>query len=516
MKRMLKATVDRPTNATDSVSLMREWLYNNRSELAVATIGMNHYGYSYDTIGNRLWSADNIITNSYSANNLNQYTTVGRPAPSAPQTSLAYDADGNMTRDGAYTYSYDAENRLRSVTSRSMTNGAIRVLNAYNHRNRRIRKTVQRLSLSIAQPPALPVEIREWLMLETHTFVWDGNNIVLEKVEFANGTIRTFEYFWGPDKSGTEEGAGGVGGLLAVSRNDQFYFPTFDNNGNVTRYIDESGNVVAAYEYDDFGRTISQSGPLADFFRHRFSTKYYDPETGDYYYINRFYSPDWHVWLNRDPIGEMGGCLLYGFCSNNPLISFDLLGQYELTLISDDTSNGDVLMWYLHSNAGNVIHSNIHSANQLLDVIRRENYRRGSPITVLNLSGHGLTSGSGISFEKGKGFDVGKSYKELWPYLAENAVIRIWSCNAASTWQKCNNLRNAAIELDATIYANTGEVYSGPDGNLLSRVSRRVVAWITGESEGEWRVFTPLPKIHAEGFRPAPRAFRILREEFMK
>ena len=102
--------IGRPTNATDSVSLMREWLYNNRSELAAATIGIDHYGYSYDTIGNRLWSTDNIITNSYTANSLNQYTTVGRAAPSAPQTSLLHDADGNMTGDGMYTDSYDAEN----------------------------------------------------------------------------------------------------------------------------------------------------------------------------------------------------------------------------------------------------------------------------------------------------------------------------------------------------------------------------------------------------------------------
>ena len=35
--------------------------------------------------------------------------------------------------------------------------------------------------------------------------------------EFANGTTRTIEYFWGADKSGTEQGAGGVEGLLAVS-----------------------------------------------------------------------------------------------------------------------------------------------------------------------------------------------------------------------------------------------------------------------------------------------------------
>ena len=59
------------------------------------------------------------------------------------------------------------------------------------------------------------------------------------------------QYFWGLDLSDTLQGAGGVGGLLAVSRNGRFYFPTFDNNGNVTRYVNKFGNVVAAYEYDD-------------------------------------------------------------------------------------------------------------------------------------------------------------------------------------------------------------------------------------------------------------------------
>ncbi len=52
----------RPTNATDSASLAREWLYNRRSELAAASIGTNHYGYAYDTIGNRLWASANADT----------------------------------------------------------------------------------------------------------------------------------------------------------------------------------------------------------------------------------------------------------------------------------------------------------------------------------------------------------------------------------------------------------------------------------------------------------------------
>ena len=205
-------------------------------------------------------------------------------------------------------------------------------MNSYDYRRRRISKTVQRLSISVTPPPSPPIETREWQTVATHTFVWDGNNIVLEKIQFANGATRTAEYFWGMDKSGTEQGAGGVGGLLAVSCSGQFYFPTFDNNGNVTKYIDESGNVVAAYEYDDFGRVISQIGPLADFFRHRFSTKYYDSETKLCYYGYRFYSPDWRIWLNHDPIGEAGGVNLSMFVFNNPMFQFDADGRVVMPI----------------------------------------------------------------------------------------------------------------------------------------------------------------------------------------
>ena len=38
---------------------------------------------------------------------------------------------------------YDAENRLVLATPATLANGAVRVLNAYDHRHRRIRKIVQ-------------------------------------------------------------------------------------------------------------------------------------------------------------------------------------------------------------------------------------------------------------------------------------------------------------------------------------------------------------------------------------
>ena len=82
-------------------------------------------------------------------------------------------------------------------------------------------------------------------------------------------------------------------------------------------------------------RTLSQSGSLASFFRHRFSTKYCDMETELYYYDYRFYSSSLMRWLNRDPIDEQGGMNLYGFCANSPMSRYDSQGQSWLTCFGD-------------------------------------------------------------------------------------------------------------------------------------------------------------------------------------
>ena len=322
----------RPTNATDSASLTREWLYNHRSELAAAAVGTNRYGYAYDAIGNRLWSAANAVTNSYAVNCLNQYASILRASAPPREIVPQYDADGNMTRDGRFAYAYDAENRLVAVTSAAETNGAICVLNFYDHRSRRIRKVVQRLSVGVAPPPSPPAETRKWETTETHTFVWDGMNVVLERVAFADGTTRMVEYFWGLDKSGSEQGAGGVGGLLAASLDGVFHVPCYDHNGNIVRYVSETGAIVAQYVYAPYGNVVESSGPLADVFAFGFSTKCRDRETGLVAYQRRFYSPGLGRWLSRDPIGEEGGENLYAFGRNSPSWLLDALGL-ELLII---------------------------------------------------------------------------------------------------------------------------------------------------------------------------------------
>ncbi len=272
--------------------------YNPRSEVTSSIIQPSHTNrYDYDGIGNALWASFNAVTNAYIANTLNQYTNIANGSTVEP----AYDLDGNLTCDDRFGYAWDAENRLTAVYSNSLCI----VSNAYDHMSRRVLKVT---------PTA------------THTFVYDGWNLVSEVLSPVSGVPSTNLYVWGKDLSETLQGAGGVGGLLAISRNGSWYFPLYDNNGNVTAYADESDALAAEYAYDAFGQTIAQSGPMADAFPYRFSTKYFDADTGLYYYGYRFYAPELMRWISRDPIGERGGVSLYNIVHNDCVNKIDPTG----------------------------------------------------------------------------------------------------------------------------------------------------------------------------------------------
>ena len=316
---------EKRTDATAVYSVTNTFGYNPRSEVTNAVLGSDIYAYGYDSIGNHVFHAVNAVTNTYAANALNQYT------------NLVYDVDGNLLSGCGYTLTWDCENRLETVTSGNATNGSLKVANRYDHRHRRVTKQVFELS-GYSPPTGNPLDPGsgnpgEWNLLRTHTYFYDGWNLILETVAYTNGTADRIEYVWGLDLSGTMRGAGGIGGLLFEKRNGQVYIPFYDANGNVTAYVDANGNFRAQYLYDAFGNTVSQSGDMVDMFRFRFSTKYHEVETGFYYYIGRFYHPEFGRWLNRDPFGEVGGGNLYCFTENNPVMKLDWLGTHTISLV---------------------------------------------------------------------------------------------------------------------------------------------------------------------------------------
>ena len=108
---------------------------------------------------------------------------------------------------------------------------------AYDNRGRRVRKTVS------------DWDGTNWVQSYERTFVYDGWNLIAE-LDGNGEVIQT--YMWGPDLSGTLQGAGGVGGLLALdSAAEGVHFVACEGNGNVTGLVDASnGTRSATYEYD--------------------------------------------------------------------------------------------------------------------------------------------------------------------------------------------------------------------------------------------------------------------------
>jgi len=307
--------------------------YNARSEVISAAIGTNGYAYAYDPIGNRVWSAVNTLTNTYTANRLNQYTLISNPVnPVNPVQILpTYDADGNMRWDGKMRHFWDAENRLvQSQPYGIATNGAVRVVNRYDHRNRRVFKRVEILTgAEPVLPPSPPGNPGEWVEIRSTAFVWDNDRIAAEITSYTNGVVTTNAYFWGADMSGTADGAAGVGGLVRASLNGSDVLYCYDAHGNVTELVDaHSGAVVARYRYGVFGGTVRAEGPLAAANPWRFATRYHDGETGLIMFPRRPYSPGLGRFLSRDPIGTRGGLNEYGFVDNDPVNKHDHLGLY--------------------------------------------------------------------------------------------------------------------------------------------------------------------------------------------
>jgi len=197
-------------------------------------------------------------------------------------SAYQYDGIGNRIESvtGSTTLTWDAENRLTQITKADGT-----VINyAYDYLSRRISKTAGGTT--------------------TH-YLYNGWNCIAE----YQGNTLSKTLTWGSDLSGSMQGAGGVGGLLATTDHSAAgipsYYPTYDGNGNVSEYLDSSGTNVAHFEYDAFGNVNASTGAIADF-DIRFSTKKRDEESGLYYYGYRYYDPQTGRWPSRDPLEEYG------------------------------------------------------------------------------------------------------------------------------------------------------------------------------------------------------------------
>jgi len=283
----------------------------------------------------------------------------------SPEVST-YDADGNLTQDGLWNYTWDGENRLLRMETRTNaitdTSYWQRLDFTYDYMSRRIRKQVSGWTGTA------------WTLIGSKRFLYDGWNLI-GQVDEVTGVRLSF--VWGTDLSGTAQGAGGVGGLVAlVVHNGALagtYFFAYDGNGNLVALVSGSdGSEAARYEYGPFGEVIRATRPMAKVNPFRFSTKYQDDETDLLYYGYRYYNGSTGRWLSRDPIEEEGA--LFRLLSNDPNNDSDYLGLVSIkdikALITDSiTESAEAIFNFLQNHPAKAWE--ISALNRLLPPLKR-------------------------------------------------------------------------------------------------------------------------------------------------
>jgi RHS repeat-associated protein len=237
-----------------------------------------------------------------------------------------YDDDGNLTSDGRWTYTWDAESRLTNMEAIAAAPVAakLRLEFAYDSIGRRIQKKVYGWN----------VPTSSYQLQSTTKFVYDDWNLVAE-LDGSGNLLRN--YVWSSE-------------VLLIGAGGNVYQTSYDGNQNLTNLVQAATGVVAAsYDYNPFGQLLKATGVYAKQNPLRFNGKYTDTETGLLYYGYRYYNPDTGRWISRDPIGETGGNHLYRFINNDGVNGKDYLGLIELEQVADlmhrhSFLNGEVLI----------------------------------------------------------------------------------------------------------------------------------------------------------------------------
>jgi RHS repeat-associated protein len=238
------------------------------------------------------WQPPTNNSTSYTVNNLNQYPTIGTQTTGGTNCQgaaqgLSYDCNGNLTFDGNFTYTYDAENRLLKAN-----NSTVNAKYEYDPLGRRTKKAVS---------GATPI-----------FFLSDGTD---EIAEYDNSNAVTKRYIPGP---AIDEPIA----METVSGGAKEYFHT-DRQGSVVAMSDGSGALTEGpYTYDPYGNCfVSLAVCSVSGEPYRFTGRRYDAETGCYYYRARYYCPDddrGGRFLQTDTVGYTADLNLYTYAGNDP------------------------------------------------------------------------------------------------------------------------------------------------------------------------------------------------------
>ena len=152
-----------------------------------------------------------------------------------------------------------------------------------------------------------------------YSYIYASGKLLQEKVT-TNGVTETHNFFY--DNTGKP---------YAMQINGTTYYYVTNLQGDVMGLVDTSGNSVASYTYDPYGKLLTATGELAEKNPLRYRGYYYDSESSLYYLQSRYYDPATRRFVNADAFASTGqgliGHNMFAYCENCPVFSIDVYGD---------------------------------------------------------------------------------------------------------------------------------------------------------------------------------------------
>lgn len=292
---------------------------------------ISFFEYSYDEMGNISSVTKNDGTWSYGYDKLGQLISATDPA--GDTTLYNYDMSGNrtsvITKDGTVNYnsnelnqytsygsavrSYDLNGNLISETSEKGT-----TLYEYDYMDRLVKVT---------EPDGKTTEYRYDIFGNR-----DGVSVNGELMEYINTpggagyALASFknDYL----RSVYIQGIGLVGRTDYEENGDgKYYTYSYDHLGSTQEIVDQRGNVVNSYTYDQEGAVISSTEEIENPFTYVGMYGIMDDGNGLYYDRARYISADTMSFISPDPIRQNSDLNVYRYVYSNYISNIDITGQ---------------------------------------------------------------------------------------------------------------------------------------------------------------------------------------------